>query len=254
MKPRASHQPAVHTAIVLAAGNGDRFKHPSKQSKLLEPILGRPIILRTIDTAVEAGIRSFEIVLGYQADRVRDLIERFGPQTTRVRFTFNPRWDLENGVSAFAAGKRLIDSRDSRFALLMGDHLFESEALAALLHTPAAEEESLLAIDSRRASTAVVAEATKVRLDETHVVQIGKDLQVFDALDTGMFVCGPSLFGALAQAQATGDTTLSGGIRVLAHRGLMRGVDIGDARWFDIDTMSDLEAAESMLAELAEHQ
>jgi len=31
-------------------------------------------------------------------------------------------------------------------------------------------------------------------------------------------------------------------------------VDIGDARWFDIDTMSDLEAAESMLAELAEHQ
>jgi choline kinase len=253
MKPRASHQ-AVHTALVLAAGNGDRFKHPFKQSKLLEPILGRPIILRTIDTAVEAGILAFEIVLGYQADRVRDLIERFAPKTARVRFTFNPRWDLENGVSALAPRERLVDSSGSRFALLMGDHLFESDTLAALLHTPVAEEEWLLAIDSRRASTAVTAEATKVRLDETHVVEIGKELQDFDALDTGMFVGGPSLFGALTQAQATGDTTLSGGIRVLARRGLMRGVDIGDARWFDIDTMSDLEAAESLLAELSAHQ
>jgi choline kinase len=251
MKPPASHQSAVPTALVLAAGNGDRFRHPSKQSKLLEPILGRPIILRTIDTAAEAGIQSFEIVLGYQADRIRDLIERFAPTTMRVRFVFNPAWHLENGVSALAAADRLADSR---FALLMGDHLFEPQVLAALLRAPVDDEGSLLAIDSRPASEATIAEATKVRLDETHVVEIGKHLQVFDALDTGMFVCGPSLFDALAQAQSHGDTTLSGGIRRLAHRGVMRAVDIGNARWFDIDTMSDLEAAESMLVELSEHQ
>ena len=110
MKPTASHQSAVPTALVLAAGNGDRFRHPSKQSKLLEPILGRPIILRTIDTAAEAGIQSFEIVLGYQADRIRDFIERFAPTTMRVRFVFNPAWHLENGESALAAADRLDGS------------------------------------------------------------------------------------------------------------------------------------------------
>ena len=63
-----------------------------------------------------------------------------------------------------------------------------------------------------------------------------------------MFVCAPALFDALAAAQAAGDTTLSGGIRRLAARGLVHGFDIGDAQWCDIDTLSDLAAAESALA------
>jgi hypothetical protein len=59
----------VHTALVLAAGNGDRFKNPARESKLLQPFLGRPLIIRTLETARAAGIRAFEIVLGYRADR-----------------------------------------------------------------------------------------------------------------------------------------------------------------------------------------
>ena len=68
----------------------------------------------------------------------------------------------------------------------------------------------------------------------------------YDALDTGLFVCAPSLFEALESALADGDTTLSGGIRVLAARGLMRAFDIGDATWCDIDTIEDLHSAESL--------
>ena len=45
-----------------------------------------------------------------------------------------------------------------------------------------------------------------------------------------------------------GDTTLSGGIRRLAARRLMRAFDIGEARWCDIDTTSDLADAESVLS------
>jgi CTP:molybdopterin cytidylyltransferase MocA len=43
---------AVRTALVLAAGNGDRFKNPTRESKLLQPVLGRPLIIRTIETAL----------------------------------------------------------------------------------------------------------------------------------------------------------------------------------------------------------
>ena len=46
----------VRTALVLAAGNGDRFVNGSRESKLLQPVLGEPLILRTLRTAVEAGI------------------------------------------------------------------------------------------------------------------------------------------------------------------------------------------------------
>jgi choline kinase len=239
----------VQEAVVLAAGNGDRFRNASGQSKLLQAVAGQPLIVRTLRTAAAAGITAFEIVVGYQAEAVRDAIERQLPPGTTAHFIVNEEWHLENGVSALAARERL---RDRRFALLMGDHLFDAALLARLRSRAACPGESLLAIDGRPATPERAAEATKVQLDGDRIVAIGKDLASFDALDTGVFVCAPVLFEALEDARAAGDTTLSGGIRRLAARGLMRGVDIGGASWQDIDTLEDLDAAESLLAALPE--
>jgi choline kinase len=238
----------IKDALILAAGNGDRFHDGLRQAKLLQPILGDPIIIRTLTTARDAGIRRAEIVLGYQADSLRAVIEAAAPPDLAVHFCFNPEWHLENGVSVLAARDRFTD----RFALLMGDHLFEAPVLARLLAHPARHGECLLAVDSRPAAPEVAAEATKVRIDADRIIAIGKDLAAYDALDTGMFVCAPSLFAAIDASRAAGDTTLSGGIRRLAARRLMRAVDIGDADWYDIDTMDDLHHAESLLAERAE--
>lgn len=245
----ASPSVPVRDALVLAAGNGDRFQNSSRQSKLLEPVLGTPLILRTLESAYAAGIRTAEVVVGYQADRLHRLIAARGPSGLRVHFTFNPAWHFENGVSVLAARGRL-DGR--RFALLMGDHLFEPATLARLIRTDASHDESLLAVDSRPAPADVADEATKVRIDEGRIVAIGKDLSDYDALDTGSFVCSPLLFAALDDSLAAGDTTLSGGIRGLAARGLMRAVDIGHASWHDIDTVADLVQAESRLVDAAE--
>ena len=233
---------AVNQALVLAAGNGDRFRNPARDSKLLQPVLGRPLIIRTVETARAAGIGRFEIVLGYQAERLRAAIERQAPSDVVLHFTYNPNWEQENGVSVLAARPRL----HSRFALLMGDHLFEARALRQLLQVPVRPGESVLAVDSRPTAPEIADEATKVSLRGGRIVAIGKTLTTYDALDTGLFVCSPSLFGALATSRAEGDTTLSGGIRILAARGLMRAFDIGDANWHDIDTVEDLHSAESL--------
>jgi choline kinase len=233
----------VHNALVLAAGNGDRFRNVTRESKLLQPVLGRPLIIRTIETARDAGITAVEIVLGYRADHVRAVIEREAPPDVTLNFTYNPDWELENGVSVLAARARLR----SRFALLMGDHLFEARVLRQLMRAPVETGESLLAVDSRPTTPEIAAEATKVRLIGSRIVAIGKSLTRYDALDTGLFVCAPSLFDALDASRAKGDTTLSGGIRILAARGLMRSFDIGDAAWCDIDTIEDLHSAESLL-------
>jgi choline kinase len=160
----------------------------------------------------------------------------------------NPDWHLENGVSVLAARHRF----SGRFAILMGDHLFEAPVLARLLAHAARPGDSLLAVDSRPTTPEIAAEATKVRMNGTCITAIGKDLTTFDALDTGMFVCAPSLFAALETSRAAGDTTLSGGIRQRAARRRMRGVDIGSADWYDIDTLDDLQHAERLLAGQAE--
>jgi choline kinase len=237
----------VKDALVLAAGNGDRFHNGTRQSKLLQPIMGEPIILRTLATARDAGVTRAEVVLGYQADRLRHAIEAAAPAGLSIHFSLNPDWHLENGVSVLAARGRLTD----RFALLMGDHLFEAPVLARVLAAHVEPGESLLAVDSRQVPPEIAAEATKVRMSGTRITAIGKDLTSYDALDTGMFVCAPSLFAALDAARAAGDTTLSGGIRLLAAQRLMRAIDIGHAAWYDIDTVDDLHHAESLLAEPA---
>ena len=235
----------VSGAVILAAGNGDRFHNPTHESKLLQPLLGRPILLRTLEAAFDAGIRAATVVVGYQAARVRELVERGAPARMDVDFVLNPEWRLENGVSALAA--RASVGQD-RFALLMGDHVFEPPVLQRMLRLDVAGDESFLAVDTRPATPERAEEATKVRRDGSRIVAIGKDLTDFDALDTGVFVFSPVLFDALEFARAQGDTTLSGGVRRLAAQGLMRAVEIGDANWCDIDTRSDLAAAETALS------
>lgn len=234
----------VRGAVILAAGNGDRFRTPTRDSKLMQPLLGRPILVRTLEAARAAGIHMATVVLGYQADRVRALVERAAPAGLTVSFAFNPDWELENGVSALAA-RPFVGA--GRFALLMGDHIFEPPVLHRMLNPAAGADDSLLAVDARPPTPEQVAEATKVRRLGSRIIAIGKDLTDFDALDTGLFVCSPLLFDALDIARAQGDTTLSGGIRQLAARGLMHAMEIGEAAWCDIDTRSDLEAAEAVL-------
>ena len=235
----------VRDAVVLAAGNGDRFQSSSHRSKLLQPVLGQPLILRTLATAAQAGISTFHVVVGYQADALRALVTDGAPRGTEVRVTYNPEWHLENGVSVLAVRESL---GDRRFALLMGDHLFEAPVLSRLLRTEVRARESLLAVDTRDVDAEVAAEATKVRLYGDRITAIGKTLTTYDALDTGLFVCDPVVFEALRDARQAGDTTLSGGIRRLAARRLMRAVDVGGAAWCDIDTLADLESAEHLFA------
>jgi len=235
----------VRKAVILAAGNGDRFHTPTHDSKLLQPLLGQPILLRTLNAAAEAGITDVTVVVGYQADRVRALAERGAPSPLTLSFAYNAEWRLENGVSALAARPH---TGVERFALLMGDHVFEPPMLERMLRLPVDDDRSLLAVDAGEVAPELAAEATKVRRDGSRIVAIGKDLDDYDALDTGLFVFSPHLYAALEDARAQGDTTLSGGVRELAARGVMHAVEIGGATWCDIDTLSDLAAAESVLA------
>ena len=57
-------------AIVLAAGKGTRMK--SELPKVLYPICGRPMIDYVLDALVEAGVERIVVVVGYEAQMVRD--------------------------------------------------------------------------------------------------------------------------------------------------------------------------------------
>ena len=57
-------------AVVLAAGKGTRMK--SDLPKVLCPVVGRPMIHFVLDALEKAGVGRQIVVVGYQADRVRE--------------------------------------------------------------------------------------------------------------------------------------------------------------------------------------
>jgi len=233
----------VRDAVILAAGSGDRFRDPNHRSKLLHPFLGKPIILRTLESAAAAGMVSLHVVIGYDADAVKTAIEAHPLPGVAVDFVHNPDWRLENGVSALKAETLC---RADRFALLMGDHVFDPAVLRRLCSYPIPEGESVLAVDATTSDPATIEEATRVRLDGDRITAIGKGLSPWHALDTGLFIFTPRLFDALRDAQAHGQTTLSAGVQRLAARQLMRAAAVVDSSWCDIDTRDDLGMAEAL--------
>ena len=62
--------------IILAAGKGKRMR--SDLAKVLHPICGVPMLTYSVAAARAAGARKIVIVIGHQAERVRELFDKEG--------------------------------------------------------------------------------------------------------------------------------------------------------------------------------
>ncbi len=234
----------VTTALIIAAGAGARLhKLTGSVPKPLLPLTGVPLLKRIILTANKAGIARFVIVTGHAADQLHEVLGSDPQLQDLIDWVHNDAWHQPNGVSVLAARERI----DEPFALLMADHLFEEQTLERLLQVPLKSDECILAIDTNVVSVYDLDDATKVYAEEGRILEINKKLDRYNAVDTGMFVCTPSLFEALETARRDDGCSLSDGIQALARNGKMRVHDIGDGFWQDIDTPEMLDHAEDML-------
>ena len=232
------------TALILAAGNGSRLATVAgAMPKPLVELHGRPLIEHILLGAQEAGIERFIVVAGYRADAVRSWAEGQRLCGTKIEVIENHEYKTKaNGVSLLKARHLLTEP----FLLLMSDHIFEPETAAGLLRQPIKNDEVILAVDHKLDRIFDMDDATKVLHKAGQIVAIGKLLPVYNAVDTGMFLCTPAIFSALEFATVNGDCSLSDGMRLLAEQGQFRAFDIGDGMWQDVDTPEALAHAESM--------
>jgi 1L-myo-inositol 1-phosphate cytidylyltransferase len=87
-------------------------------------------------------------------------------------------------------------------------------------------------------------DAMKIRTEGNRIVAIGKKLEDFNAIDTGIFICPESIFEYLRRVLKDGDCGLADGVRLMAEEGNALAVDIGNAWWQDVDTPEMLARAE----------
>jgi choline kinase len=241
----------VNQCLILAAGNGTRIR--SVSAGLPKPLVdfrGKPILEHIIRRAHQAGIDNFVIVVGYRSDLIRAW---FDSRSLGVSVTFveNPEYHKSNGISALKARNEIHEN----FLLLMADHIFEPETARVLLRQRLAPGEVILAVDPQIDRIFDLDDATKVRRDSDRIVDIGKEIAHYDALDTGMFLCGPALFDQLEAAAAKdGNCSLSDGMRQLIRERRLRALEIGEAQWQDLDTPEALAYAEGVFGGHFHHQ
>jgi choline kinase len=232
--------------IVLAAGFGSRLKSDNGPPKPLRPVGGRALIARVLDRFSEAGIFEAVVVLGHRAAEVRKGIESAQVRDMSIHFAINQRYEMSNGLSLLAA-RELVGERP--FFISMSDHIFDSSLIDGLKQAQLPPDGLVLAVDRKLETIYDMDDATKVVTRNNKIVEIHKELESFDAVDTGLFACTTVLFDAIeekSKSRPDGDCSLSDGVKALAARGSALVHDVGQGKWQDVDTPGSAEYAEKL--------
>jgi len=230
----ARDYPGFPTVVMLAAGMGSRVASISNgRPKPTIPVLGLSLAERIILTYQASGFHHFVVVLGYQADEVREhVLDIAARRGCEVECVVAKDWRLGNGASALAASTVVSEEP---FLLTMADHLIDPSLVEQVLRFPPREEEICLAVDSNKEGLLDLEDVTKVQVVNGEVVQIGKELSEWDTADTGVFYCTPALFEGIRRASAKGQYGLSDAVRELAAERRVRAVDVTGEKWIDMD-------------------
>ncbi len=245
MNPPERSKNRVSEAVILMAGSGSRLRGADETFlKPIMPIHGRPLVCYTLDAIVAAGIRKVKAVVGFESARLGAALNELLPPRIDLELIENREWQKQNGISLLAAK----DHVTAPFLLTMSDHVFDPPIVDLLIQS--ADVNCLnVAIDRKIDSIFDLADAMKVQTQQNRVSAIGKDLATFDAIDIGLFVSSLEIFDCLERAKVRGgnDCSLADGVRMMAVKGKVRGIDIGDAWWQDVDTPEMLACAEKHL-------
>ena len=229
-------------ALILAAGKGSRLVRGRPYPKPLETVAGVPLIVRVIRGLRAAGVREVGVVIGHLGDVLREELESWDLGVT-ISFYENDEIDKPNGTSVLKAA----DFVTGPTFLLMSDHLWNPELVRSVGRFPLAEDEAVLGVDFDVPRCFDLPDATKVRVDGSEILAIDKELAEYDCLDTGVFRITPALIEALRDADGPEGCSLSQGVAALAAEGRMKVVDVGDARWIDVDTPEAHAEAERLI-------
>lgn len=229
------------------AGTGSRLRGSAETiAKPLIPVAGRPLISYAIDSFDRIGVRTLHAVVGPNGDELAAAVAPLLPARMRFQSISNPNWQKQNGVSLLTAAGKV----SAPFFLAMGDHLFQSSILDELV----AQSDSSrlnLAIDRKIGSIFDLDDAMKVQTEDHLITAIGKKLENYNAIDTGIFLCPEIMFDYLRRALQDGDCSLADGVRLMASEGKALAIDIGEAWWQDVDTPEMLARAEQEAARLS---
>jgi len=211
-------------AVILAAGFGKRMG--AEKPKPLLNLFGIPTIEHSI-----RKLKGNDIIIVYHDKEIEEFIKEKFP---KIKLVYNDKPEKENGWSLYLSKSYVEDN----FLLLMGDHYYGD----GFFKINKFDETTVFVSDSCIHPD----EATKVKVENEKVVDIGKEIKDYDYFDTGFFYCKKEIFEYIERMRSKEKISLSDVMRKLSAERKV-GYKILQEKWIDIDTKEDLEEANKIV-------
>ena len=227
--------------VILAAGDGGRLLPLTLGTpKVLLEVAGRPLIRYPLEALHAAGIDDIAVVVGYRSGTVVEALQRDCGEIPIPTFIVNPDYEGENALSVWAAREFV---GDESFVLCMGDHIIHSGVVSRLLDFT--YEGCALGVDPTAQYSFQINDATRVFVNPSgEVVEIGKDLETWNAIDMGVFLLNDQVFYSieyLRHIHGLG-VQLSQVVALGAQTSIPFGTcDMSGLFWGDVDTREDFD-------------
>lgn len=238
----------IKQGVILASGLGSRLNSEGRnEPKPLMTVGGTALIERVVSLMRSAGIEHIVIVLGYRSDQMINFIRERKLQG--IVTVINEEYNKKNGISLLKSREALKPGEP--FLLSMSDHIFSNDFFPEFIKKaePCLTESSvILSVDRNIEGVFDLDDATKVFTEGDKITKISKDLKAYNAIDTGLFLCSHDVFSKLEQIyKATGDVSISDGMKALADESRFTASDMTGYLWQDVDTPSMKNEAEQRL-------
>lgn len=121
----------ITTALLLAAGTGNRLRPLTQNApKCLTEVGGRPILDRLIQNLRAKGFKRLVVVLGHQGDKICDFLHHKA-DGLQVDYVFNPEYQTTNNLYSLWLARQQIQAP---FLLVESDLVFEARMLDDMLY------------------------------------------------------------------------------------------------------------------------
>lgn len=238
----------IEHAVILAAGNGERFQEKGvKLPKVLLKVGGLRLLERAVLALHQVGVKHFYIVVGaYRAQVVEVMSKIDRLKELDVNFVECANYNEGNGVS-FGAGASKVNAP---FFLTMSDHIFSIPTLNNFVADVTQHPDlPALACDANLPEVFDMDDATKVVAKNGKIHEIGKMLPKYDLVDMGLFYFPKGYGQKIGKKVENGAKSVSDIIgQLIAETGVRTAV-VEEALWQDVDNPSMKKEAEKRLVQ-----
>ncbi len=235
--------------VILLAGKGRRIReYLGETHKSMIELDGRPLLWYLVENIRRAGFTEVVPVVGYQGDVIIDYLRREFP-TLKFEFVWNRDYEKTNNLVSLVNTEPVV--KDDDFIQINGDMIFDYHILKDFSEA----EGSAIALDVLKKKEMI--DSPKTIMKSNRIMDLGRHIELEDngGYAIGMYKFSGNLVSKFFELSKKlivefPNMGFHDPLRQLYNSCIIRGFDIGDRLWTDIDEEADIDKATAYLRKM----